>query len=112
MDIQSETATIPYQFYQWVVSYVDPKRNYMSILDCYHTFGEAYDDMMSFFGMDNAGYKLLVSENEKSKNNDIYYDISVFSINNYVLLKSYEVEIKCVLTTFDSNTPIIIPVNN
>lgn len=106
----SSKTTIPNQFYQWIVSYIDSKRKYLGILGCYHTFGEAYDDMVGFFDMDNAGYKLLISENTKSQNDDIYYDISVFSINNYVLLKSYEVEIKRVLTTFDSNTPLIIPI--
>ena len=42
---------IPHQFYQYVVSYSEVSKNnkYNRIIDIYSTFGEAFDDMTSYF---------------------------------------------------------------
>lgn len=101
---------VPNKFYQYILMYrnVKPDTKYMGVLGSYNTFGEAYDSMVSFFGMDSPGYKMYISESNKTKDETVYYDISIFSIRDYQLLKQSEVKIERVLLSFKENDVFII----
>ena len=104
---------IPTQFYQYIMAYknIKPDNKYVSIFGSYNTFKDDYDNMIDFFSMASPGYKMYVMESSKTTENDIYYNISIFSINDYILLTEYEVEIKRVLVSFNSGDTIITPNN-
>ena len=70
---------IPNQFYQYVVSYSEVNKNnkYNRIIDIYPTFGEAFDDMTSYFNqVSPPGLQMYTVENEEEADDrTFYYDI-------------------------------------
>lgn len=102
---------VPSKFYQYVLMYrtIKPDARYMGLLGSYNTFGEAYDSMVSFFSMDAPSYKMYISESNKTQDETVYYDVSIFSIRDYQLLKQSEVKIERVLLSLKENDIFVIP---
>lgn len=101
---------IPHQFYQYVVSYSEVSKNnkYNRIIDIYPTFGEAFDDMISYFNrVSPPGLQMYTFESEeKSDDRTFYYDIILFS-KKYGTATQYKVTIERRLTTFWPETQFV-----
>ena len=102
---------IPKQFYQYVVSYSKEEKNkYSRIIDIYSTFGEAFDDMISYFNqVSPPGLQMYTFENEEDSNDrTFYYDIILFS-KKYGMVSHYKVTIERRLATFWPETKFVTP---
>ena len=101
---------IPNQFYQYVVSYSEVGKNnkYNRIIDIYSTFGEAFDDMISYFNqVSPPGLQMYTFENgEDSDDRTFYYDIILFS-KEYGMVSHYKVTIERRLVTFWPETKFV-----
>ena len=101
---------IPNQFYQYVVSYSEVNKNnkYNRIIDIYPTFGEAFDDMTSYFNkVSPPGLQMYTFENEEDSNDrTFYYDIILFS-KEYGMVSHYKVTIERRLVTFWPETQFV-----
>ena len=101
---------IPHQFYQYVVSYSEVSKNnkYNRIIDIYPTFGEAFDDMISYFNrVSPPGLQMYTFENEeKSDDRTFYYDIILFS-KKYGTATQYKVTIERRLSIFWPETKFV-----
>ena len=101
---------IPHQFYQYVVSYSEVSKNnkYNRIIDIYSTFGEAFDDMTSYFNqVSPPGLQMYTFENEEDSNDrTFYYDIILFS-KEYGMVSHYKVTIERRLATFWPETKFV-----
>ena len=104
---------IPNQFYQYVVSYSEVGKNnkYNRIIDIYPTFGEAFDDMISYFNKVNPpSLQMYTFENEEdSDDRTFYYDIILFSKKYCTVISHYKVTIDRELTTFWPETKFVTP---
>ena len=103
---------IPKQFYQYVVSYSKEEKNkYSRIIDIYSTFGEAFDDMISYFNqVSPSGLQMYTFENENEEDSDdrtFYYDIILFSKKYCTVISHYKVTIERRLVTFWPETQFI-----
>lgn len=103
---------IPNQFYQYVVSYSEVGKNnkYNRIIDIYPTFGEAFDDMISYFNqVSPPSLQMYTFENEEDSNDrTFYYDIILFS-KKYGMVSHYKVTIERRLVTFWPETKFVTP---
>ena len=103
---------IPNQFYQYVVSYSEVSKNnkYNRIIDIYPTFGEAFDDMISYFNkVIPPSLQMYTFENEEdSDDRTFYYDIILFS-KKYGMVSHYKVTIERRLVTFWPETKFVTP---
>ena len=103
---------IPNQFYQYVVSYSEVSKNnkYNRIIDIYPTFGEAFDDMTSYFNqVSPPGLQMYTFENgEDSDDRTFYYDIILFS-KEYGMVSHYKATIERRLVTFWPETKFVTP---
>ena len=101
---------IPNQFYQYVVSYSEVGKNnkYNRIIDIYSTFGEAFDDMTSYFNqVSPPGLQMYTFENEEDSNDrTFYYDIILFS-KEYGMVSHYKATIERRLVTFWPETQFV-----
>ena len=104
---------IPNQFYQYVVSYSEVGKNnkYNRIIDIYPTFGEAFDDMISYFNqVIPPSLQMYTFENEEdSDNRTFYYDIILFSKKYCTVISHYKVTIERRLATFWPETKFVTP---
>lgn len=104
---------IPNQFYQYVVSYSEVNKNnkYNRIIDIYPTFGEAFDDMISYFNkVSPSSLQMYTFENEEdSDDRTFYYDIILFSKKYCTVISHYKVTIDRELTTFWPETKFVTP---
>ena len=104
---------IPNQFYQYVVSYSEVSKNnkYNRIIDIYPTFGEAFDDMISYFNqVTPPSLQRYTFENEEdSDNRTFYYDIILFSKKYCTVISHYKVTIERRLVTFWPETKFVTP---
>ena len=101
---------IPHQFYQYVVSYSKEEKNkYSRIIDIYSTFGEAFDDMISYFNqISPPGLQMYTFENgEDSDDRTFYYDIILFSKKYCTVISHYKVTIERRLVTFWPETKFV-----
>ena len=102
---------IPNQFYQYVLSYSEVGKNnkYNRIIDIYPTFGEAFDDMISYFNqVSPPSLQMYTFENEEdSDDRTFYYDIILFSKKYCTVISHYRVTIERRLTTFWPETQIV-----
>lgn len=102
---------IPNQFYQYVVSYSEVGKNnkYNRIIDIYPTFGEAFDDMISYFNqVSPPSLQMYTFENEEdSDDRTFYYDIILFSKKYCTVISHYKVTINRELTTFWPETQFV-----
>ena len=101
---------IPKQFYQYVVSYSKEEKNkYSRIIDIYSTFGEAFDDMISYFNqVSPPGLQMYTFENgEDSDDRTFYYDIILFSKKYCTVISHYKVTIERRLVTFWPETKFV-----
>ena len=102
---------IPNQFYQYVVSYSEVSKNnkYNRIIDIYPTFGEAFDDMISYFNkVSPSSLQMYTFENEEdSDDRTFYYDIILFSKKYCTVISHYKVTIERILVTFWPETKIV-----
>ena len=102
---------IPNQFYQYVVSYSEVSKNnkYNRIIDIYPTFGEAFDDMISYFNqVIPPSLQMYTFENEEdSDNRTFYYDIILFSKKYCTVISHYKVTIERRLVTFWPETQFV-----
>ena len=103
---------IPNQFYQYVVSYSEVGKNnkYNRIIDIYPTFGEAFDDMISYFNQvsSSPGLQRYTFENEEdSDDRTFYYDIILFSKKYCAVISHYKVTIERRLVTFWPETQFV-----
>ena len=104
---------IPNQFYQYVVSYSEVGKNnkYNRIIDIYPTFGEAFDDMISYFNqVSPPSLQMYTFENEEdSDDRTFYYDIILFSKKYCTVISHYKVTIERRLATFWPETKFVTP---
>ena len=104
---------IPNQFYQYVVSYSEVNKNnkYNRIIDIYPTFGEAFDDMISYFNqVTPPSLQRYTFENEEdSDDRTFYYDIILFSKKYCTVISHYKVTIERRLVTFWPETKFVTP---
>ena len=104
---------IPHQFYQYVVSYSEVSKNnkYNRIIDIYPTFGEAFDDMISYFNqVSPPSLQMYTFENEEDSNDrTFYYDIILFSKKYCTVISHYKVTIERRLATFWPETKFVTP---
>ena len=104
---------IPNQFYQYVVSYSEVSKNnkYNRIIDIYPTFGEAFDDMISYFNkVIPPSLQMYTFENEEdSDDRTFYYDIILFSKKYCTVISHYKVTIERRLVTFWPETKFVTP---
>ena len=102
---------IPNQFYQYVVSYSEVSKNnkYNRIIDIYSTFGEAFDDMTSYFNkVIPPSLQMYTFENEEdSDDRTFYYDIILFSKKYCTVISHYKVTIERRLVTFWPETQFV-----
>ena len=102
---------IPNQFYQYVLSYSEVGKNnkYNRIIDIYPTFGEAFDDMISYFNqVTPPSLQRYTFENEEdSDDRTFYYDIILFSKKYCTVISHYKVTIERRLVTFWPETQFI-----
>ena len=102
---------IPNQFYQYVVSYSEVSKNnkYNRIIDIYTTFGEAFDDMISYFNqVTPPSLQRYTFENEEdSDDRTFYYDIILFSKKYCTVISHYKVTIERRLVTFWPETQFV-----
>ena len=102
---------IPNQFYQYVLSYSEVGKNnkYNRIIDIYTTFGEAFDDMISYFNqVSPPSLQMYTFENEEdSDDRTFYYDIILFSKKYCTVISHYKVTIERRLTTFWPETQFV-----
>ena len=102
---------IPNQFYQYVVSYSEVGKNnkYNRIIDIYPTFGEAFDDMISYFNkVIPPSLQMYTFENEEdSDDRTFYYDIILFSKKYCTVISHYKVTIERRLVTFWPETQFV-----
>ena len=102
---------IPNQFYQYVVSYSEVSKNnkYNRIIDIYPTFGEAFDDMISYFNkVIPPSLQMYTFENEEdSDDRTFYYDIILFSKKYCTVISHYKVTIERRLVTFWPETQFV-----
>ena len=102
---------IPHQFYQYVVSYSEVGKNnkYNRIIDIYSTFGEAFDDMISYFNqVSPPSLQMYTFENEEdSDDRTFYYDIILFSKKYCTVISHYKVTIERRLVTFWPETQFV-----
>ena len=102
---------IPHQFYQYVVSYSEVSKNnkYNRIIDIYPTFGEAFDDMISYFNqVTPPSLQRYTFENEvDSDDRTFYYDIILFSKKYCTVISHYKVTIERRLVTFWPETQFV-----
>ena len=102
---------IPNQFYQYVLSYSEVGKNnkYNRIIDIYPTFGEAFDDMISYFNqVSPPSLQMYTFENEEDSNDrTFYYDIILFSKKYCTVISHYKVTINRELTTFWPETQFV-----
>ena len=102
---------IPNQFYQYVVSYSEVNKNnkYNRIIDIYPTFGEAFDDMISYFNkVSPSSLQMYTFENEEdSDDRTFYYDIILFSKKYCTVISHYKVTIERRLATFWPETKFV-----
>ena len=102
---------IPNQFYQYVVSYSEVSKNnkYNRIIDIYPTFGEAFDDMISYFNqVTPPSLQRYTFENEEdSDDRTFYYDIILFSKKYCTVISHYKVTIERRLVTFWPETQFV-----
>lgn len=102
---------IPNQFYQYVVSYSEVGKNnkYNRIIDIYTTFGEAFDDMISYFNqVSPPSLQMYTFENEEdSDDRTFYYDIILFSKKYCTVISHYKVTIERMLVTFWPETQFV-----
>ena len=106
---KSASMEIPKQFYQYVVSYSKEEKNkYSRIIDIYSTFGEAFDDMISYFNqISPPGLQMYTFENgEDSDDRTFYYDIILFS-KEYGMVSHYKATIERRLVTFWPETQFV-----
>ena len=101
---------IPNQFYQYVLSYSEVGKNnkYNRIIDIYPTFGEAFDDMISYFNkVSPSSLQMYTFENEEDSNDrTFYYDIILFS-KEYGMVSHYKATIERRLVTFWPETQFV-----
>ena len=105
-----DSMEIPKQFYQYVVSYSKEEKNkYSRIIDIYSTFGEAFDDMISYFNqVSPPGLQMYTFENgEDSDDRTFYYDIILFSKKYCTVISHYKVTIERRLVTFWPETKFV-----
>ena len=104
---------IPNQFYQYVVSYSEVSKNnkYNRIIDIYPTFGEAFDDMISYFNkVIPPSLQMYTFENEEDfDDRTFYYDIILFSKKYCTVISHYKVTIERRLATFWPETKFVTP---
>ena len=104
---------IPNQFYQYVVSYSEVGKNnkYNRIIDIYPTFGEAFDDMISYFNqVTPPSLQRYTFENEEdSDDRTFYYDVILFSKKYCTVISHYKVTIERRLATFWPETKFVTP---
>ena len=104
---------IPNQFYQYVVSYSEVNKNnkYNRIIDIYPTFGEAFDDMISYFNqVSPPSLQMYTFENEEdSDDRTFYYDLILFSKKYCTVISHYKVTIERRLVTFWPETKFVTP---
>ena len=104
---------IPNQFYQYVLSYSEVGKNnkYNRIIDIYPTFGEAFDDMISYFNqVTPPSLQRYTFENEEdSDDRTFYYDIILFSKKYCTVISHYKVTIERRLVTFWPETKFVTP---
>ena len=104
---------IPNQFYQYVVSYSEVSKNnkYNRIIDIYPTFGEAFDDMISYFNqVTPPSLQRYTFENEEdSDDRTFYYDIILFSKKYCTVISHYKGTIERRLATFWPETKFVTP---
>ena len=104
---------IPNQFYQYVLSYSEVGKNnkYNRIIDIYPTFGEAFDDMISYFNqVSPPSLQMYTFENEEdSDDRTFYYDIILFSKKYCTVISHYKVTIERRLVTFWPETKFVTP---
>ena len=104
---------IPNQFYQYVLSYSEVGKNnkYSRIIDIYSTFGEAFDDMISYFNqVSPPSLQMYTFENEEdSDDRTFYYDIILFSKKYCTVISHYKVTIERRLATFWPETKFVTP---
>ena len=104
---------IPNQFYQYVLSYSEVGKNnkYNRIIDIYPTFGEAFDDMISYFNqVSPPSLQMYTFENEEDSNDrTFYYDIILFSKKYCTVISHYKVTIERRLVTFWPETKFVTP---
>lgn len=102
---------IPNQFYQYVLSYSEVGKNnkYNRIIDIYTTFGEAFDDMISYFNqVSPPSLQMYTFENEEdSDDRTFYYDIILFSKKYCTVISHYKVTIERMLVTFWPETQFV-----
>ena len=102
---------IPNQFYQYVVSYSEVGKNnkYNRIIDIYPTFGEAFDDMISYFNqVSPPSLQMYTFENEEdSDDRTFYYDIILFSKKYCTVISHYKVTIERMLVTLWPETQFV-----
>ena len=102
---------IPNQFYQYVLSYSEVGKNnkYNRIIDIYPTFGEAFDDMISYFNqVSPPSLQMYTFENEEdSDDRTFYYDIILFSKKYCTVISHYKVTIERRLVTFWPETKFV-----
>ena len=102
---------IPNQFYQYVLSYSEVGKNnkYNRIIDIYPTFGEAFDDMISYFNqVTPPSLQRYTFENEEdSDDRTFYYDIILFSKKYCTVISHYKVTIERRLVTFWPETQFV-----
>ena len=102
---------IPNQFYQYVLSYSEVGKNnkYNRIIDIYPTFGEAFDDMISYFNqVSPPSLQMYTFENEEdSDDRTFYYDIILFSKKYCTVISHYKVTIERRLVTFWPETQFV-----
>ena len=102
---------IPNQFYQYVLSYSEVGKNnkYNRIIDIYTTFGEAFDDMISYFNqVSPPSLQMYTFENEEdSDDRTFYYDIILFSKKYCTVISHYKVTIERRLVTFWPETQFV-----
>ena len=102
---------IPNQFYQYVLSYSEVGKNnkYSRIIDIYSTFGEAFDDMISYFNqVSPPSLQMYTFENEEDSNDrTFYYDIILFSKKYCTVISHYKVTIERRLVTFWPETQFV-----
>ena len=102
---------IPHQFYQYVLSYSEVGKNnkYSRIIDIYSTFGEAFDDMISYFNqVSPPSLQMYTFENEEdSDDRTFYYDIILFSKKYCTVISHYKVTIERRLVTFWPETQFV-----
>lgn len=102
---------IPNQFYQYVLSYSEVGKNnkYNRVIDIYTTFGEVFDDMISYFNqVSPPSLQMYTFENEEdSDDRTFYYDIILFSKKYCTVISHYKVTIERMLVTFWPETQFV-----